>query len=185
MVESKSIRANGNGDVPTVNPSAYIDPSAQIIGNVKIGARVYVGPLAVIRADEVDGDGKVSPIEIGDECNVQDGVIIHALVETGVKIGQRTSLAHGCVVHGPCVIGDGCFVGFRAVVYKTNIGDGSFIGAGAIVQGVDLEAEAFVDAGVVILSSEDAAELAGKANSEHRAFIKKIITANLQLINDY
>ena len=180
-----TIRPNPNGDVPTVNPTAYIDPLAQIIGNVKIGARVFVGPCAVIRADEVDGDGKVSPIEIGDESNVQDGVIIHALGGTKVIVGQRVSLAHGCVVHGPCVIGDGSFVGFRAVVYKANLADGTFVGAGAIVQGVDLDADSFIDAGVVIKSKDDVAKLVGKANSEHRAFAEKVVEANLQLVNDY
>ena len=51
---SISLQANSSGDVPQVDENAYIDPSARIIGNVLIGANVYVGPYAVIRADEVD-----------------------------------------------------------------------------------------------------------------------------------
>ena len=138
MMVNNSLRANPNGDMPEVDSTAYVEPSAQIIGKVRIGAEVYVGPNAVIRADESDGGGEVEPIEIGAQCNIQDGVIIHALVGTKVTIGRRTSLAHGCIVHGPCTLGNGCFVGFGAVVYNAALADGVFLGAGCVVQGVDL-----------------------------------------------
>ena len=52
------------------------------------------------------------PIRVKDNCNVQDKVVIHALENTSVLIGANTSLAHACIVHGPCKIGKGCFVGF-------------------------------------------------------------------------
>ena len=74
-----SVRLNPQGDWPQVDTNAYIDLTAQLIGSVHIGSRVYIGPNAVVRADEVDDEGEVKPIEIGSECNVQDGVIIHAL----------------------------------------------------------------------------------------------------------
>ena len=140
MTEHKNISllANPNGDVPQVDRTAYIDPAARVIGNVRIGANVYVGPQAVIRADETGANRKVSPVIIEAECNVQDGVIIHALGGTEVKIGKRTSLAHGCVIHGPCTIGDNCFVGFKAVVYNSTLSDGVFIGTSATVQGVEI-----------------------------------------------
>ena len=108
-----SLRLNHMGDWPQVDPSAYIDPTAQLIGKVRIGPRVYVGPNAVIRADEADSSLRVSPIEIGSECNVQDGVIIHALSGSKVMVGRRSSLGHGCIVHGPCTLGKRCFIGFR------------------------------------------------------------------------
>lgn len=182
---TRSIRPNPNGDVPVVDPTAYIDPTAQIIGNVKIGANVYVGPYAVIRADESDENSKVHAIEIAAECNVQDGVIIHALGGTPVTIGKRTALAHGCIIHGPCTIGEGCFIGFRAVVFKSVLGNGSFIGANATVQGVDLAANSLAGPAEAVLSDKHAAKLAGKAGNTEHAFVEKVINENLKLTKGY
>ena len=180
-----SIRPNPSGDVPVVDPSAYIDPAAQVIGNVKIGANVYVGPFAVIRSDETDDSGKVHAIEIGDECNVQDGVIIHALGGTPVSVGKRTILAHGCIIHGPCKIGEECFVGFRAVVFKSVVGNGSFVGANATVQGVELKANSLAGPAEAILSNEHAAKLAGKAGDAEHAFVENVVNENLKLTRGY
>jgi len=182
---ASSFRSNPNGDWPQVDPTAYIDPTAQVIGNVHIGARVYVGPNAVIRADEADDKGEVGPVEIGDQCNVQDGVIVHALGATGVTIGQRTSLSHGCIIHGPCTLGGGCFVGFGAVVYNAVLEDGVFVSAGAVVQGVDLAANAYVPAVVAVLSGEDVAREVSTTSPADREFMEKVINANLTLAQGY
>lgn len=179
-----SIRGNAGGDWPVVDRTAYVDPSAQVIGNVRIGARVYVGPNAVIRADEADAAGKVQAIVIGDECNVQDGVIIHALGGTEVTVGRRTSLAHGCIVHGPCAIGANSFVGFGAVVYKATLGDDAFVNAGAVVQGVDLAAGAVVPPAIAVLTEHDAAKL-NKTTPANREFMEKVVKANLALAKGY
>ncbi|MHC5061310.1 MAG: LbetaH domain-containing protein [Planctomycetota bacterium] len=180
-----SLRPNPNGDRPRADRTAYIDPTAQIIGNVHIGARVYVGPNAVVRADEPDDKGQVQPINIGSESNVQDGVIIHAHGGSQVTIGQRTSLAHGCIIHGPCNIGQGCFIGFRAVVYKAVLGDGVFINAGAVIQGVDLTADALVPGGVSLLCAEDAKRQVTKTRATDSELMEKIVTANLALTKGY
>jgi carbonic anhydrase/acetyltransferase-like protein (isoleucine patch superfamily) len=180
-----TVRANPNGDLPQVDPTAYIDPSAQVIGNVRIGAEVFVGPGAVIRADETNSDGQVQAVEIGDQCNVQDGVIIHALGGTQVKVGQRTSLAHGCIIHGPCTIGEDCFIGFRAVVYKSVLGAGSFINASAVVQGVELTKDSLVAAAAAILSEDDVTNLVGTADSAERSFNERVVEANLELTKGY
>lgn len=150
-----SFQTNPNGDQPQVDSTAYIDPTAQVIGNVHIGSDVFIGSNAVVRADETNDKGHVQPIEIEAQCNVQDGVIIHALGGTKVTVGQRTSLAHGYIIHGPCTIGQGCFIGFRAVVYKATLGNGVFVNAGTVVQRVDLVANSFVPAAVAVLSRED------------------------------
>ena len=187
MAESlkTSIRPNPNGDWPKVDPTAYIDPMAQVIGNVHIGARVYVGPNAVIRVDESDEKGQVHSIEIEAECNIQDGVIIHALGGTHVTIGRQTSLAHGCIIHGPCTLGQECFVGFRAVVYNAALEDGAFITTGAVVQEVDLVANAFVPAAVAVSSREDVAKLVSTTSPANREFMKKVVNANLALTKGY
>ncbi|MBW8002429.1 MAG: carbonate dehydratase [Planctomycetes bacterium] len=181
----KNVRANCNGDRPQVDSSAYIDASAQIIGNVRIGAGVFVGPGAVVRADEVNDTGQVEAIEIGARSNVQDGVIIHAVGGAKVSVGEGTSLAHGCVIHGPCSIGDGCFIGFRAVVYKATLGDGVFVSAGAVVEGVDLDRGVFIPAGSVVLSQEDVLSLAGKVSSADKEFMERVVKANLALAKGY
>jgi carbonic anhydrase/acetyltransferase-like protein (isoleucine patch superfamily) len=172
------------GDRPQVDSTAYIDPTAQVVGKVQIGAGVFVGPNAVIRADELGDSGGVESIVIGPECNVQDAVIIHSLGGKSVNVGARTSLAHGCVVHGPCNIGEGCFVGFRAVVFNAALGNGAFVGAGAIVQGVELPAGALVPPGTVVNSTEIVSGLP-ETGPKEREFIEEVVATNLKLARGY
>ena len=180
-----SLRANPKGERPTVNPSSYIDPSAVIIGPVTIGKNCYIGPNVVVRADEKDSSsGEVAPIVIGDKVNLQDGVIIHALAGTKVSIGSCTSLAHGCVVHGPCFIGDHCFVGFRAVVFKSTVGSGSMIKHGAIVEGIDTPPGKLVPTGSVMTSTEDLKKLR-HVGHEEQEFMEEVVHTNVKLAEGY
>ncbi|MDP3104982.1 MAG: carbonate dehydratase, partial [Candidatus Methanoperedens sp.] len=94
-------------NTPKISKTTYVCDSAVITGNVVIGEQAFVAPNASIRADEPG-----SAIIIGDGCNIQDNVIIHALMKTKVVIGDHTSLSHGCIVHGPAQIGKNCFIGF-------------------------------------------------------------------------
>ena len=98
------IRKNPSGDLPVIAESAYVDKTAIICGKVVIGDNVFVGPYAVIRADEVDADGQMQAITIGANSNIQDGVVIHSKSGAAVTIGQHTSIAHRSIVHGPCVV---------------------------------------------------------------------------------
>jgi len=180
-----SLRPNPSGDWPQVDPSAYIDPTAQLVGNVHIGPRVYIGPNAVVRADETDTSLGVAPIEIGPECNVQDGVIIHALGGAKVTVGRRSSLGHGCIVHGPCALGAGCFVGFGAKVFDATVGDGVFIGTGAVVQGVELVSESLVPPAVAVLCREHVIRLVGTTSPEDREFAERVAAANVALVEGY
>jgi len=179
----QTVRPNPRGDRPEVDPTAYVDPSAQVIGRVRIGPRVFVGPNAVIRADEVDKDGEVSPIVVEAECNLQDGVIVHALAGTEVTIGQRTSLSHGAIVHGPCSLGERCFVGFGAVVFKANVSSGVFIAARAVVEEVDVSANTFVPP--LTSMSQDQVGRLRKTNPYERGFMERVIEANLKLVEGY
>ena len=180
----KYARPNPRGDWPEIDPTAYVDPTAQVIGLVQIGPRVFVGPNAVIRADEVDKNGQVKPIVVEAECNIQDGVIIHALAGTVVMIGSRTSLAHGSIVHGPCVLGQRCFVGFGATLYDVQAGQGVFVGSATVVQNVNLAAETFVPPSSSILCQEQADKLSTTGSSE-REFMEKVVEANLRLTEGY
>ena len=177
------IRPNPRGDWPEIDPTAYIDPTAQVIGRVRIGPRVFVGPNAVLRADEVPAGGDVTPIVVEAECNVQDGVIVHALAGAEVTIGQRTSLAHGAIVHGPCSLGEGCFVGFGAVVFRANVSAGVFIAARAVVEAVDIPPNTFVPP--LTLISQDQPGQLRKTNPRQREFMQGVIQANLKLAEGY
>lgn len=180
-----SLRPNPFGNWPRVDPTAYIDPTAQIVGAVHIGSRVFVGPSAVVRADEADTQGKVTPIKVGPDCNIQDGVIIHALGGTRVTIGCRTSLGHGCIVHGPCTLGEGCFVGFGARVFDAALGDGVYIGTAAVVQGVELAEKSLVPPAVPILSQYHVIRFVSTTSPTERMFMDKVVASNLALVQGY
>ena len=181
--EQMPIRPNPCGDWPEVHPTAYIDPTAQVIGRVRIGPHVFVGPNAIIRADELDKDGIVRAIVVEAQCNVQDGVIIHALAGTEVTIGQQTSLAHGAILHGPCSLGERCFVGFGAVGFKANMGSGVFIATRAVVENVKIPANTFVPSST--FSSQAQIVRLRKTNPHERGFMKDVVQANLKLTETY
>lgn len=148
--------------MPKVDPSACIHPMAAVIGHVFIGKRVMVSPVASVRGDEGQ------PLFVGDESNVQDGVIIHALEtehngqpvaknrvtvqgkDYAVYIGKRVSLAHQVQIHGPALIEDNTFVGMKSLVFKATIGRNCVIEPGCIVMGVTVADGRYVPAGTVL-----------------------------------
>jgi carbonic anhydrase/acetyltransferase-like protein (isoleucine patch superfamily) len=179
-----STRANPAGDMPRIKPTAYVDPTAQVIGHVEIGDGVFVGPNAVLREDELTEPGTEASIVIGPECNIQDAVIIHSLAGAMVRIGARVSLAHGCVVHGPCSIGERSFIGFRATIFKASLGEETFVGTGAIIQGVDLPPGTLVPPGTVVISPEAVSQLP-KTGHEEWKFMAEVVATNLRLAKGY
>src|SRR5688572_7560182 len=112
------LRKNPTGHYPEVSSEAYVDNTAIICGKVIIEANVFVGPYAVIRADEVNEQGDMEPIIIRKNSNVQDGVVIHSKAGARVVIGESTSIAHRSIIHGPCEIGDNVFIGFNTVIFN-------------------------------------------------------------------
>jgi carbonic anhydrase/acetyltransferase-like protein (isoleucine patch superfamily) len=177
------IQPNPFGDRPEVHPSAFLDPTARIIGRVKIGQRVFVGPNAVVRADEPDDRGRVRPITIADDCNVQDGVIVHALAGTEVTIGPGSSLAHGAIVHGPCIIGEGCFIGFGAVVFGSRLDRGVFVSSRAVVENVNVPPDTFIPPAAVV--SKDLIGRLRKTQPDQRRFMADVVSANRRLAEGY
>jgi carbonic anhydrase/acetyltransferase-like protein (isoleucine patch superfamily) len=115
------------GQVPRVHPSAFIDDSAQVIGDVEIGEESSVWMCVVIRGD-------VNRIRIGRRSNVQDGTIVHVMKETHpTVIGDNVTIGHGAVVHG-CTIEDRCLVGMGAILLNgVTVGSGSIIAAGTLL----------------------------------------------------
>lgn len=132
------IRRNPRGDLPHIDGSAYVDQTAILCGKVIVEENVFIGPYAVIRADEVDADGDMAPIRICAHSNIQDGVVIHSKSGAAVTIGRNTSIAHRSIVHGPCTVGDNVFIGFNSVLFNCIVGDGCVVRHNAVVDGATL-----------------------------------------------
>lgn len=112
---------------PAIDDGAWVHDSAYVGGDVTLARGASVWPLAVLRGDQ-------GAITVGEDSNVQDGVIVHATggISTTV-IGRRVTVGHGAVLHG-CIIEDECLIGMNAVVLDNAvIGTGSVVGAGAVV----------------------------------------------------
>ncbi len=111
---------------PQLGEGAWAAPSADLIGDVRLGARASIWFGAVIRADN-------TPILIGEESNIQDGAVGHSDPGAPLTIGARVTVGHQAILHG-CTIGDGALVGMGArVLNGAVIGANCLVGAGALV----------------------------------------------------
>ncbi len=112
---------------PSVDPSAYVDVSAQVIGDVHLGAESSVWMNVVIRGD-------VNSIRIGARTNIQDLTLVHVMRETHpTVIGDNVTIGHSAVIHGT-TIEDRCLIGMGAILLNgCRIGTGSIVAAGALV----------------------------------------------------
>jgi carbonic anhydrase/acetyltransferase-like protein (isoleucine patch superfamily) len=115
------------GRLPRVHPTAYIDDSAQVIGDVEIGEESSVWMCVVIRGD-------VHRIRIGRRSNVQDGSVVHVMKDTHpTTIGDDVTIGHGALVHG-CTIEDRCLIGMGAILLNgVRVGTGSIVAAGTLL----------------------------------------------------
>ena len=124
-----------------------------------IKENVFVGPYAVIRADEVDESGDMEPIVIGANSNIQDGVVIHSKSGAAVTIGEYTSIAHRSIVHGPCEVGNRVFIGFNSVLFNCHIGEGSVVRHNSVVDGCDIPPGFYVPSTTRINQQSDLAQI--------------------------
>ena len=114
------------GTVPSLGEGAWAAPSADLIGDVRLGPRASIWFGAVIRADN-------TPIIIGEESNIQDGSIGHSDPGAPLTIGARVTVGHQAILHG-CSVGDGALIGMGArVLNGAVIGAQCLVGAGALV----------------------------------------------------
>jgi carbonic anhydrase/acetyltransferase-like protein (isoleucine patch superfamily) len=145
-----------------------VHPLASVIGNVHLGENIMVSPTASIRGDEGQ------PLFVGDDSNVQDGVVIHALetemngkpVEKNlcevdgrkyaVYVGSRVSLAHQAQIHGPAVVLDDTFVGMKSLVFRSTVGRNCVLEPGVLLMGVRVADHRYVPAGSVVRTQEAA-----------------------------
>jgi gamma-carbonic anhydrase len=115
------------GVLPTVHPTAYVDASAQVIGDVHLGVECSVWMNVVIRGD-------VHHVRIGARSNIQDLTLVHVMRDTHPAIiGDDVTVGHNAVVHG-CTIEDRCLIGMGAILLNgCRIGTGSIVAAGTLV----------------------------------------------------
>jgi phenylacetic acid degradation protein len=117
-----------DGLVPVVDPTAYVHPTAVLIGDVIVGARCYVGPCASLRGDF----GRIV-LEAG--ANVQDNCVLHSFPGAQVLVEADGHIGHGAVLHG-CVVRRDAMVGIKAVVMDgAEIGEQAMVAACAFVAG--------------------------------------------------
>lgn len=193
---------NPNVTAPQIQASAFIHPFAVVIGDCYIGKLVLVAPTAVCRGDEG------TPIHVGDSSNMQDGVILHALETTdhgknidgrrfsasgdwlmgndsrfsqgyAVFVGDRVSLAHDSMVHGPAWIGNDTFLGMKSMVFNAKLGKDVAVGVGSVITGgVVIGNDRYVPPGSVITTQEQADLLPPRIGSDYEKINKAVINVN-------
>lgn len=148
---------------PSVDATAYVAESAEIIGTVELAAGVSVWPTAVLRGDN-------EPIVIGRGSNVQEGAVLHADPGFPLTLGTGVTVGHQAMLHG-CTVGDGCIIGIQAVILNgATVGRECMVGAGALLT----EGKSYPDRSLIVgaparvvrtLTDEDAANM--RRNAEN------------------
>ena len=115
-----------DGKAPQLDAGAWVADSAQVIGNVELGANASVWFGVVIRGDN-------ETIRIGRNDNIQDGSVLHSDAGVPLTLGDNVSVGHQVMLHG-CTIGEGSLIGIQAVVLNNaKIGRNCIVGAGSVV----------------------------------------------------
>ena len=113
---------------PKVAPSAYVDDSAQVIGDVVIGEESSVWMNAVVRGD-------VNHIRIGNRTNIQDGTVVHVMRDPRhpTVVGDDVTVGHGVVLHG-CTVANRCLIGMGAILLNgSSVGEDCIVAAGTLL----------------------------------------------------
>jgi len=114
------------GVEPSFGPGAWAAPSADLIGDVRLGARASVWFGAVLRGDN-------TPLILGDDTNFQDGAIGHSDAGFPLTIGARVTVGHQAILHG-CTVADDCLIGMGARILNSAVIEPEcIVGAGALV----------------------------------------------------
>jgi carbon dioxide concentrating mechanism protein CcmM len=173
---------------PVIDPSVYIHPLTNVIGDVRIGTQVHIAPGVSIRADEG------MPFYIGANVNIQDGVVIHGLEQgrvTGddgelysVWISDNASITHMVLIHGPAYVGNGCFIGFRSTVFNARVGDGCIVMSHALIENVEILAGKYVASGSVIIHQQQADRLPNVQELDS-TFARHVVGINQKLRQGY
>ncbi len=112
--------------VPVIDPTAYVAPTAVVIGKVSIQAGASIWFNAILRGD-------INYIEVGKNTNIQDSCVLHVTHEDPVIVGPDVTVGHGVILHG-CKVEADCLIAIGAIVLDgVHIETGSLIAAGALV----------------------------------------------------
>ncbi len=194
---------------PQIHETAYIHPGAFVIGDCHIGELTMMSPTAVCRGDEG------TPIVVGKQTNIQDGVILHALAtelsgeriagrvfsadgrrlevtdpewEKGfpICVGERVSLAHDSMIHGPAWVGDDVFIGMDSLVFNAVIRNNVAVGVGSVItDGVEIPEGRFVPPGSVIDTQAKADALGPRIGSPYEKINEAVVMVNIELAKAY
>lgn len=173
---------------PKIHESAFVHSFANIIGDVQVDSNVLIAPGTSIRADEG------SPFYIGENTNIQDGVVIHGLEqgrvvgddgnEYSVWVGKNTSITHMALIHGPAYVGADCFIGFRSTVFNARVGNGCIVMMHALIQDVEIPPGKYVPSGSIITTQQQADRLPD-VQTEDVSFANHVIGVNDALREGY
>jgi phenylacetic acid degradation protein len=116
-----------DGIVPVVDPSAFVHPTAVLIGDVIVAARAYIGPCASLRGD-------FGRIVVEEGANIQDHCMLHGFPGKDTVVGAEVTVGHGAILHG-CVVRRGALVGMNCVVNdNAEVGENAVVAALAFVK---------------------------------------------------
>lgn len=207
----QNVQTDFNNEIksPQIADDSFIHPFAVVIGNCHIGKMVLMAPTSVCRGDEG------TPIYLGDYSNVQDGVILHALETTlngqnidnrrfsgsgdmllandsrfaqgyAIFIGDKVSLAHDSMVHGPAWVGNNTFVGMKSLIFNAKVGNNVAIGVSStITGGVIIADNKYVPPGSIIVTQQQADALSSRIGSPYENINKDVIHVNEALAEAY
>jgi phenylacetic acid degradation protein len=167
-----------DGLVPVVHPSAYVHPSAVLIGDVIIEADCYIGPCACLRGD-------FGRLVIKRGANVQDSCVMHGFPQTDTVIEENGHIGHGAILHG-CTVGYNAMVGMNAVVMdQAVIGESAIVAASAFVKaGAQIPARvlvAGVPAKVVRTLSDDEIKWKTEGTELYQALVQRNFKTSQQV----
>ena len=116
-----------DGVTPVVDPSAFVHPTAVLIGDVVVGAGCYVGPGACLRGD-------FGHIEVRAGANIQDTCVLHGFPGVGTIVEEDGHVGHGAVLHG-CIVRRNALIGMNAVINdNAEVGESAIVAAMAFVK---------------------------------------------------
>ncbi|MEH1847566.1 MAG: ribulose bisphosphate carboxylase small subunit [Nostoc sp.] len=173
---------------PKIHETAFVHSFSNLIGDVRIGANVIVAPGTTIRADEG------TPFYLGENTNIQDGVVIHGLEQGrvigddqnkySVWIGKNACITHMALIHGPAYVGDNSFIGFRSTVFNARVGAGCIVMMHALIQDVEIPSGKYVPSGAIITSQQQADRLPD-VQDQDKEFAHHVVGINQALRAGY
>ncbi len=159
------------GAQPSVPADSWVAPSADLIGDVRLGRGVGVWFGAAIRADN-------TPIVVGDRSNIQEGAMLHSDPGAPLTIGVGVTVGHHAILHG-CTVGDNVLIGMGATVLnRANIGADCLVGAGALVT----EGKTFAPGSLIVGTP---AKMARALSADEIAGLRMSATHYVQRQRDY